>query len=62
MVGGKNSGIIGLRRWQQHDYCNWVDLHSFITGMFENDPRPVYQTETDSRRIYGIRIFDVDVI
>jgi hypothetical protein len=27
MTGGKNSGIIGLRNWQQHDYYNGVDLH-----------------------------------
>jgi hypothetical protein len=27
MTGGKNSGIIGLRSWQQHDYYNGVDLH-----------------------------------
>lgn len=30
--------------------------------MLDNDPRPAsYKTETDSRRIYGTRIFDVDV-
>ena len=37
------------------------DLEAVIRGMLENDPRPAYATDTDSRKIYGIRIFDVDV-
>jgi hypothetical protein len=45
MTGGKNSGIIGLRNWQQHDYYNGVDLHpissiqfNIVTGVFRKEP------------------------
>ncbi len=37
------------------------DIRAVITGMLENDPRPAYSTDADTRRIYGIRVFDVDV-
>ena len=40
---------------------NIPDLEALIRGMLENDPRPAYTDATDSQRIYGIRIFDVDV-
>jgi tRNA-Thr(GGU) m(6)t(6)A37 methyltransferase TsaA len=37
------------------------DIKAVITGMLENDPRPAYASAPDSHRIYGIRVFDVDV-
>ncbi len=37
------------------------DIRAIIIGMLENDPRPAYSTDNDGKRIFGIRIFDVDV-
>lgn len=39
------------------------DLASLITQILENDPRPGYRAEsaTTDKKIYGIRIFDLDV-
>ncbi len=40
---------------------HFSDIRAIITGILENDPRPAYSTNNDSQRIFGIRIFDVDV-
>ncbi|WDP91998.1 MAG: tRNA (N6-threonylcarbamoyladenosine(37)-N6)-methyltransferase TrmO [Desulfobacter sp.] len=37
------------------------EIRTVITGMLENDPRPAYAGDNDPERIYGIRVFDVDV-
>jgi tRNA-Thr(GGU) m(6)t(6)A37 methyltransferase TsaA len=37
------------------------NLGAVITGMLENDPRPAYTNGEDTGRVYGIRVFDMDV-
>lgn len=37
------------------------DLKAMIRGILEQDPRPAYTGNEDKDRIYGIRIFDIDV-
>jgi tRNA-Thr(GGU) m(6)t(6)A37 methyltransferase TsaA len=41
----------------------WPDLRTIVIRMLEHDPRPAYKADTgqDSERVFGIRIFDVDV-
>ncbi|WDP87594.1 MAG: tRNA (N6-threonylcarbamoyladenosine(37)-N6)-methyltransferase TrmO [Desulfobacter sp.] len=36
-------------------------LKSIIQGILENDPRPAYSRQTSQDRIYGIRLFDLDI-
>ncbi len=37
------------------------NLKAMIQGILEQDPRPAYTGDGDADRIYGIRIFDIDV-
>jgi len=37
------------------------DLKEIIKGILEQDPRPAYTGNEDINRVYGIRIFDIDV-
>ncbi len=37
------------------------NLGAIITGMLENDPRPAYTNGEDTGRVYGIRVFDMDL-
>jgi len=40
---------------------NIPDLRKIIEGVLEQDPRPAYNQNDKTGRIYGIRIFDLDV-
>ena len=37
------------------------NLEAVIRGILENDPRPAYTTNTSADRIYGIRLYDMDI-
>lgn len=38
-----------------------MNLKEMIQGILEQDPRPAYAGDVNSKRVYGIRIFDLDV-
>lgn len=37
------------------------DLKAIITGILANDPRPAYAADRSEDRVYGIRLFDLDL-
>ncbi|MCG8640927.1 MAG: tRNA (N6-threonylcarbamoyladenosine(37)-N6)-methyltransferase TrmO [Desulfobacterales bacterium] len=37
------------------------NLEAVLRGILENDPRPAYRGNTDPDRIYGIRLYDMDI-
>lgn len=37
------------------------NLRAVVTGVLENDPRPAYANGEDTDRIYGFRLFDLEI-
>ncbi len=45
------------QQWQ----AQWPDLESLIAAIVSQDPRPAYQQNDVSARVYGVRLYNIDV-
>ncbi|MGD8542476.1 MAG: tRNA (N6-threonylcarbamoyladenosine(37)-N6)-methyltransferase TrmO, partial [Desulfobacteraceae bacterium] len=46
---------------RRHRPADGTDLQALITALLQADPRPAYHHKSPCGRVYGFRIFDLDV-
>ena len=51
----------GVTAWLQDNEANYPELRGILTQVLEADPRPSYKKSKTDDRIYGIKLYDLNI-